>query len=190
MKHFVIITLSLLLASEAFAWGKSRRSSRSYFKSSRKSSSPLWRRTKKPSRTRAWKKPNKVSKKILKKPTVTKKPVVTKTKVQKSRPLVSKTIPKTTVINRTTVVNQNVSRGGESMLGSVASAYLNYKIMEMIFNPKTGKMECPRGSLLDTERNVCVQQMAESQTQAALPTTQQTQAIPVSNKAPDSDTIN
>ena len=28
--------------------------------------------------------------------------------------------------------------------------------MEMVFNPRTGQNECPPGSLLDTQRDVCV----------------------------------
>jgi hypothetical protein len=77
----------------------------------------------------------------------------------------NKTTPKTTkrktvVVNKTYVnnYNQGYSNDSGSLLGSVANAYMNYAILSMVLNPRTGKMECPNGSLLDTQRDVCVQQ--------------------------------
>lgn len=157
----LIALLMLTLVTDAFAWGKrsrrssfSRRSSRSFFK-------------KKPSR-----------KVFKRKKTV--KPVYKKRVIKPLRKKTVKTPKKRTkVIHKTTVIHNNNTRYGSGGSGML-DMYINYKIMQMVLNPRTGQMECPRGSLLNTQTNQCVSQQP----------VQPTQAAPIQNNQPSSTRTN
>ncbi len=156
----VIVILILLLTTDAFSRGRRRSFS---FKRSRKSRS-FFGSSKKKSRS------------LFKR-----KKTVAPAKKKKKKKIAPKVIHKTTVINRN---HYNDS----SRSGGLLDMYINYKIMEMVFNPKSGQMECPPGSLLNTQTNQCVsgQQIAPAQQPV-----QQVQPIKIEQKSgySDSDTI-